>query len=40
MNNFLVGFIVISLLTLFIGIPALISHCCYCSRENNKYTEI
>ena len=40
MNNYLVTLIVIGLLILFIGIPALIRHCCDCSRDNNKYTEI
>lgn len=40
MNNYLIGLIVVGLLILFIGIPALIGHSCDCSRDNNKYTEV
>ena len=40
MDTYLVGLIVIGLLVLFIGIPALFRYCCVCSKDNNKYTEI
>jgi hypothetical protein len=40
MNVYLTGLIVIGLLAIFIGIPVLIRHCCDCSKDNNKYTEV
>jgi hypothetical protein len=41
MTIYLVGLIVIGILIIFIGIPALIRYCFEdCSKDNNKYTEI
>ena len=40
MYVYLVGLIVIGLLVIFIGIPALIRNCCDYSTNNNKYRKM
>lgn len=41
MNIYLIGFIILGILILFIGIPTFFHCCCNCNDNNNsKYTEL